>query len=99
MRKNGGFQRVYREGERDSATAPDLVILRSTVRGFKKGSEMVACQVTTVSGATAITVHCAFADKDARLLLARDIKGYVDFSPEETSEPPMTLPRKGKGRA
>ena len=78
MRKKGGFQRVYRDGERDSATAPDLVILRSTVRGFKKGSEM-ARQVTTVSGATAITVHCAFTDKDGRLLLARDIKGNVRF--------------------
>jgi len=78
MRKKGGFQRVYRDGERDSATAPDLVILRSTVRGFKKGSEM-ARQVTTVSGATAITVHCAFTDKEGRLLLARDIKGNVRF--------------------
>jgi len=78
MRKKGGFQRVYRDGERDSAAAPDLVILRSTVRGFKKGSEM-ARQVTTVSGATAITVHCAFTDKEGRLLLARDIKGNVRF--------------------
>ncbi len=78
MRKKGGFRRVYRDGERDSATAPDLVILRSTVRGFKKGSEM-ARQVTTVSGATAITVHCAFTDKDGRLLLVRDIKGNVRF--------------------
>jgi hypothetical protein len=74
LRKKGGFQRVYRDGERNSAAAPDLVILRSTVRGFKKGSEM-ARQVTTVSGATAITVHCDFTDKDGRLLLARDIKG------------------------
>jgi hypothetical protein len=78
MRKKGSFQRVYRDGERDSAAAPDLVILRSTVRGFKKGSEM-ARQVTTVSGATAITVHCAFTDKDGRLLLARDIRGNVRF--------------------
>jgi hypothetical protein len=78
LRKKGGFQRVYRDGERNSAAAPDLVILRSTVRGFKKGSEM-ARQVTTVSGATAITVHCAFTDKDGRLLLARDIKGNVRF--------------------
>ena len=78
MQKNGGFAHVYRDGERDSVDAPNLVILHSTVRGFKKGSEM-ARQVTTVAGATSITIHCAFTDKDGRLLLARDIKGKVRF--------------------
>ncbi len=78
MQKKGGFAHVYRDGERDSSSAPNLVILRGTVRGFKKGSEM-ARQVTTVAGATSITVHCAFTDKDGRVLLARDIKGNVRF--------------------
>jgi hypothetical protein len=76
MQKKGGFQHVYRDGERGSAGAPNLVVLHSTVRGFKKGSER-ARQVTTVAGATSITVHCAFTDKDGRLLLERDIKGNV----------------------
>jgi len=76
--KKGGFQHVYREGDRNSAGAPDLIILHSTVRGFKKGSEM-ARQVTTVTGATSISVHCEFTDKDGQLLLARDINGKVWF--------------------
>ena len=40
LQKQGGFQHVYRDGDRNAASVTDLVILRSTVRGFKKGSEM-----------------------------------------------------------
>jgi hypothetical protein len=78
LQKNGGFQHVYREGDRNSAAAPNLIVLHSTVRGFKQGSEM-ARQVTTVAGATSINVHCDFTDKEDHLLLAQDIKGNVRF--------------------
>jgi hypothetical protein len=78
LQKKGGFQHVYRDGDRNAADAADLVILTSTVRGFKEGSERVR-QVTTVAGATSITVHCAFTSKDGKLLLERDIKGNVRF--------------------
>jgi RNA polymerase sigma-70 factor, ECF subfamily len=75
LQKKGGFRRVYREGNRSSAEAANgVVVLYSTVRGFKKGSEM-ARDVTTVAGATSITVHCEFTDRDGQLLLARDVKG------------------------
>jgi hypothetical protein len=77
LQKKGGFH-VYREGDRTSASAPNLILLRSTVRGFKKGSEM-ARQVTTVAGATSISVHCEFTDKNGQLLLERDINGKVRF--------------------
>jgi hypothetical protein len=77
LQKKGGVH-VYRQGDRNSATAPNLIVLRSTVRGFKKGSEM-ARQVTTVAGATSISVHCEFTDKNGQLLLARDINGKVRF--------------------
>jgi hypothetical protein len=76
--KKGGFHRVYREGDRNSSAAPDLIVLHSTVRGFKQGSQM-AREVTTVAGATSIRVHCEFTDKDGQLLLARDIDGKVLF--------------------
>jgi hypothetical protein len=78
LQKKGGFQHVYRDGDRNAADAADLVILTSTVRGFKEGSERVR-QVTTVAGATSISVHCAFTSKDGKLLLERDIKGNVRF--------------------
>jgi hypothetical protein len=78
LQKKGGFQHVYREGDRNSAGSPNLIVLHSTVRGFKKGNEM-ARDVTTVAGATSISVHCEFTDKDGKLLLARDVKGNVRF--------------------
>jgi hypothetical protein len=78
LQKKGGFQHVYRDGDRNAADVADLVILNSTVRGFKEGSERLR-QVTTVAGATSINVHCAFTNKDGKLLLERDIKGNVRF--------------------
>jgi hypothetical protein len=76
LQKKGGFEHVYREGDRNSSGVPNLIILHSTVRGFKKGSEMER-QVTTVAGSTSISVHCEFTGQDGQLLLARDINGKV----------------------
>jgi hypothetical protein len=78
IEKQGKFQHVYREGDRAAASTPDLVILHSTIRGFKSGSERTR-QVTTVAGATSITVHCQFTSPDANPLLARDVNGKVRF--------------------
>jgi hypothetical protein len=76
LEKQGGFQHVYRDGDRDAKSAPDLVVLYSSVRGFNAGSER-ARQVTTVFGATSITIHCRFTNADGKLLLERDVKGKV----------------------
>jgi hypothetical protein len=76
--KTGRFQHVYRDGDRNVATAPDLVTLHSTVTGFKQGSAM-ARQVTTVAGKTSIKVHLLFTDKDGKSVLERDIEGKVRF--------------------
>ena len=73
-----GFQRVYRDGDRSAMTIADLVVLHCTVRRFKEGSER-ARQVTTVSGATSITVHCQFSSSDGTVLLERDVNGKVRF--------------------
>ena len=73
-----GFQHVYRDGDRNAMGITDLVVLSSTVRGFKAGSER-ARQVTTVSGATSIAVHCQFSRLDGTSLLERDVNGKVRF--------------------
>jgi hypothetical protein len=78
LEKKGGFQHVYRDGDKRAAGVTDLVVLHSTVRGFKKGSEM-ARQVTTVAGKTSIDVHCQFTDKDGKSLLEHDLNGKVMF--------------------
>jgi hypothetical protein len=78
LEKQGGFQHVYREGDRNADGVADLVVLRSTVRGFKKGNEM-ARNVTTVAGKTSIDIHCQFTDKDGKSVLERDLSGKVQF--------------------
>jgi hypothetical protein len=78
LQKKGVFQRVYRDGDRNAATTPDLIALQCTVQSFEKGSETVR-QVTTVAGATSITLRCQFRDKGGNSLLERDIKGKVRF--------------------
>ncbi len=72
------FQHVYRDGDPAATTVPDLIVLHSNVYGFKKGSEEKR-QVTTVSGATSIKVHCLFTDKTGRSELAQDVTGEVRF--------------------
>ena len=78
LQKKGGIPKVYREGDRNADSAADLVVLRTTVTGFKEGSERLR-QVTTVAGATSITVHCTFADAAGKTLLEQDIKGSVHY--------------------
>ncbi len=76
--KTHRFQHVYRDGDLKAADAPDLVILHSNVIGFKQGSAR-ARQVTTVAGATSITVHVDITDKSGKSLVASDVKGRVRF--------------------
>lgn len=71
-----GFQHVYRDGDRNAAGVADLVLLHSTVRRFKPGNEM-ARQVTTVAGATAISIQCRFTTADGQPLLEQDVTGKV----------------------
>ena len=78
MEKKGGFAHVYREGDHNAASVPDLVILRSNVTGFKEGSQRKR-EVTTVAGETAIKIHCVFSDKDGKTLLEADVTGKVRF--------------------
>jgi len=73
-----GFSHVYRDGDHNAASVADLVVLHSTVRGFKAGSER-ARQVTTVTGATSIMIHCQFTKPDGTSLLEQDVKGKVRF--------------------
>jgi hypothetical protein len=78
LQKKGKFPQVYRDGDQNAAKATNLVRLHSTVSGFKEGSEKLR-QVTTVAGATSVTVHCVFSDKDGKALLTSDVKGNVRF--------------------
>ena len=72
------FSRVYRDGDRTAASVPDLITLQCTVEKFKEGSEKTR-QVTTVAGATSITLRCRFSDQSGTSLLEREITGNVRF--------------------
>ena len=78
LQKKNVFQRVYRDGDRNATTAPNLITLQCTVQKFEKGSEKMR-QVTTIAGATSLTVRCDFRDNGDQLLLQRDITGKVRF--------------------
>ena len=62
----------------NAAAEPDLIALQCTVQKFEKGSEKMR-QVTTVAGATSITLRCEFKDKGGNRLLEREITGKVRF--------------------
>jgi hypothetical protein len=74
--KTGEFQHVYRSGDRRAAAAQDLLILRTTVEGFKHGSEKER-EVTTIAGAMVITTDVQLVTRDGRTLIDRQIKGKV----------------------
>ncbi len=75
--ETGKFQHVYRDGE-DASKESNLVVLKTDVRGFKKGNEL-ARNVTTVGGWGSIKVRAQFLDKDSQALLDRDVEGKVRF--------------------
>lgn len=76
--KTGRFPQVFRDGDRRAADVKDLVVLRSTVRGFKEGSAR-ARQLTTVAGATRIRVRVQIARRDGSTIADRDVEGKVRF--------------------
>jgi len=74
--KASGFQRVYRSGDRRATGAPDLLTLRTTVVGFKRGSEKKR-EVTTVAGWTIIKTDVQLVNRDGRTLMDRQVEGKV----------------------
>ena len=78
LQKKAVFKRVYRDGDRSVDNGDDLITLQCSVVKFKKGNETVRA-LTTVAGATSMTLRCQFMDKAGNTVLARDITGKVQF--------------------
>lgn len=78
LQKRAVFQSVYRDGNQNAKTATNLITLQCKVVKFNKGSETLR-QVTTIAGASSITLRCQFLDKTGSSLLERDITGKVRF--------------------
>jgi len=78
LQKKRVFQTVYRDGDRNAETVAELTTLECTVLKLKKGSEMLR-EVTTVAGATSMTLRCELRDSNGDALWVRDISGKVRF--------------------
>ena len=78
LNKNHQFKHVFREGDRNAGNTPNLLILRTTVVKYTRGSETRRA-VTTVSGATKLDVKTQLATRDGRVVLDRTVNGSVRF--------------------
>lgn len=78
LKKTKRFKDVLREGDHNAGDVPDLLILKTTVQKYSAGSETRRA-VTTVSGATKLTVHSQLRTRDGQTVLDRTVNGNVRF--------------------
>ena len=78
LNKTKQFERVLREGDRNAGNIPNLLILKTTVEKYTPGDETRRA-VTTVSGATKLTVRCQLVTRDDKIVLERTVNGQVRF--------------------
>jgi hypothetical protein len=76
--KTKRFKQVLRDGDRNAGDVSDLLILKTTVQKYSAGSETRRA-VTTVSGATKLTVRSQLCARDGHIILERTVNGNVRF--------------------
>jgi len=76
--KTKQFTQVLREGDRNASDVSDLLILKTTVQKYTAGSETRRA-VTTVSGATKLTVRSQLCSRDGKVIVERTVNGNVRF--------------------
>jgi len=78
VNKTKQFQRVLRNGDIRAGDFPNLLVLKTTVEKYTPGSETRRA-VTTVSGATKLTVRCQLLTREGKVVLERTVNGDVRF--------------------
>jgi hypothetical protein len=78
LNKTKRFKQVLRDGDRSASGTSDLLILKTTVQKYTPGSETRRA-VTTVSGATKLTVNSQLCTPDGQIILERTVDGNVRF--------------------
>ncbi len=76
--KTKRFRQVLRDGDRNAGDVSDLLILKTSVQKYTAGSETRRA-VTTVSGATKLTVRSQLCARDGHIILERTVNGNVRF--------------------
>ena len=78
LSKSKQFKRVLRDGDRNASGIADLLVLKTTIEKYTAGSETRRA-VTTVSGATKLTVRAQLSTRDGKIILERTVNGNVRF--------------------
>ena len=78
LSKTKQFKQVLRDGDRNAADVPDLLILKTTIERYTAGSETRRA-VTTLNGATKLTVRTQLFTRDGKIILERTVNGNVRF--------------------
>src|ERR1700756_135878 len=76
LNKTKQFKQVFRDGDRNASSAPSLLVLRTTIDKYVPGSETRRA-VTTVSGATKLSVRAQLLTRDGKIVLDRKVNGNV----------------------
>ena len=78
LKKTKEFPQVFRDGDLRAIEVPNLVVLKTTVEKYTAGSETQRA-VTTVSGATKLTVRSQLLTREGKVVLERTVTGDVRF--------------------
>jgi hypothetical protein len=78
LKKVKQFQQVFRDGDLKASEVPNLLVLQTTVEKYTPGSETRRA-VTTVSGATKLTVRSQLLTRDGKVVLQHTVNGDVRF--------------------
>ena len=76
--KTSKFRQVYRSGDHQAESVPNLLVLRMTLLNFERGNQTERA-VTTVKGATKVQVHLKVSPRDGKVLVEKDVQGTVRF--------------------
>ena len=78
LKKAKQFSQVFRDGDLKAREVPNLLMLKTTVEKYTSGSETRRA-VTTVSGATKLTVRSQVLTREGKVVLERTANGNVRF--------------------
>jgi hypothetical protein len=78
LNKTKQFQQVFRYGDLKAGEVPNVLVLKTTVEKYTPGSETRRA-VTTVSGATKLTVRSQLLTREGKVVLQRAVNGGVRF--------------------
>jgi len=78
LNKTKQFEQVFRDGDVRAGEFPNLLVLKTTVEKYTPGSETQRA-VTTVSGATKLTVRNQLLKREGKVVLERTVNGDVRF--------------------